>query len=216
MDQARQQYEAMLPQLFVALHEQQAGEFGDIKTLADAERVAREDWPRYMKWDLAQKRIASTQQRLAEAQQRQILEQLQRFTQFAKRQDELFIEKVPEFADAGKKAELQGKAVGALRDLGFDEAELAASWHGQKDLSLRDHRVQLLVRDAALWREAEQKAKAAVARPVPPVQRPGVSQPRGAAQDAVIQGLNKQLENAKGVNALRTAAKLVAAKRAAR
>jgi hypothetical protein len=216
MDQARQQYEALLPHLFVALHEQQAGEFADIKTLADAERIAREDWPRYMKWDMAQKRIASTQQQMLEAQQRQVLEQLQRFTQFAKRQDELFIEKVPEFADARKAAELQGKCVGVLKDIGFNEGELAASWHGQKDLSLRDHRVQLLVRDAALWREAQQKAKAAVARPVPPVQRPSVSQPRGAAQDAVIQGLNKQLDNAKGVNALRTAAKLVAAKRAAR
>src|SRR5436190_6763695 len=147
--------------------------FADIRTLADAERLAREDWPRYMKWDLAQKRIASTHQQMLEAQQRQVLEQLQRFGQFAKRQDELFIEKVPEFADAKKAAELQSKAVSVLKDLGFDEAELAASWQGQKDLSLRDHRVQLLVRDAALWREAQQKAKAAVAKPVPPVQRPG-------------------------------------------
>jgi hypothetical protein len=216
VEQARLQYETALPQLLLTLHDQQAGEFADIRTLADAERLAREDWPRYMKWDLAQKRIASTHQQMLEAQQRQVLEQLQRFGQFAKRQDELFIEKVPEFADAKKAAELQSKAVSVLKDLGFDEAELAASWQGQKDLSLRDHRVQLLVRDAALWREAQQKAKAAVAKPVPPVQRPGVSQPRGAAQDAVIQNLNKQLENASGVNALRAAAKLVAAKRAAR
>jgi hypothetical protein len=216
VEQARQQYEAALPQLLLTLHDQQAGEFADIKTLADAERLAREDWPRYMKWDLAQKSIAFTQQQMLEGQQRQALEQLQRFAHFAKRQDELFIEKVPEFADVQKAAELQSKAVTVLKDLGFDEAELAASWQGQKDLSLRDHRVQLLVRDAALWREAQQKAKAAVARSVPPVQRPGVSQPRGAAQDAVIQNLNKQLENASGVNALRAAAKLVAAKRAAR
>jgi hypothetical protein len=35
-----------------------------------------------------------------------------------------------------------------------------------------------------LWRDAQAKAKAAATRPVPPVQRPGVSQPKGAAQDA--------------------------------
>jgi hypothetical protein len=73
-----------------------------------------------------------------------------------------------------------------------------------------------VIRDAMRWRDAQHKTKAAAARPLPPVQRPGVSQPRGAAQDAVIQNLNKQLDSASGVNARRAAAKLVAAKRAAR
>ena len=216
VDQARLQYETALPQLLLTLNEQEAAEFADIKTLADAERVAREDWPRYMRWDLAQKKIAFAQQQMLEAQQRQAAERLLRFTQFAKRQDELFVEKVPEFTDTRKAAELQSAAATVLKDLGFDDAELAASWQGRQDFSLRDHRVQLLVRDATLWREAQQKAKAAVAKPVPPVQRPGVSQPKGASQDAVIQNLNKQLENASGVNALRTAAKLVAARRETR
>jgi hypothetical protein len=216
VDQARLQYEAALPQLLLTLNDQQAAEFADIKTLADAERVAREDWPRYMRWDLAQKKLAFAQQQMLEAQLRQVTEQQQKFAHFAKRQDELFIEKVPEFGDARKAAELQSAAVTVLKELGFDDAELAASWQGRQDFSLRDHRVQLLVRDAALWREAQQKAKAAVAKPMPPVQRPGVSHPKGAAQDAVIQNLNKQLENASGVNALRTAAKLVAARRETR
>jgi hypothetical protein len=101
-----------------------------------------------------------------------------------------------------------------LKDLGFDDAELVQSWHGQKDFSLRDHRVQLLIRDAALWREAQQKAKAATTKPVPPVQRPGVAPVKGAAQAAQLQSLTQQLENAKGVNALRAAADLVKARRA--
>jgi hypothetical protein len=41
-----------------------------------------------------------------------------------------------------------------LKQHGFDEAELAASWHGQKDLLLRDNR------DAIVWRRAQPKAKA--------------------------------------------------------
>ena len=216
MDQARLHYETALPQLLATLQTQQAGEFADIKTIHDVERLAREDGPRYLRWDLAQKKIAAVQQQVIEAQQRHVAEHQLHFGQFAKRQDELFKEKVPEFADARKAAELQGAAAAVLRDLGFDDAELAASWQGQWGLSLRDHRMQLLVRDATLWREAQQKAKAAAARPVPPVQRPGVAQPKGAAHDAVIQNLNRQLDNASGVNALRAAAKLVAAKRAAR
>ena len=39
------------------------------------------------------------------------------------------------------------------------------SWNGARDLSLRDHRVQLLIRDATLWREAQ--AKAAWRKPSP-------------------------------------------------
>jgi hypothetical protein len=216
MEQARQRYESALPHLLDAVLKQQGDEFADIKTLADAERLAREDQPRYLRWDLQLKKINAMVGELAQAHARQDAERLQEFTAFARRQDELIQEKVPELADAAQVARLQSGAVAVLRDHGFDDAELAASWQGRKDFSLRDHRVQLVIRDATLWREARQKAKAAVAKPLPPVQRPGVSQGRGAAQDAIIQNLNKQLENASGVNALRTAAKLVAAKRAGR
>jgi hypothetical protein len=215
-EQARQHYDNALPQLLQHLQAQQAGAFADVRTIEDVERLAREDLPRYLQWDLSRRKIAVAAQEVLAAQQRQTLEQRQRFGEFARREDDLLIGKAPELADPKKVAELQGKAVNVLKGLGFDEAELAASWQGHTHLSLRDHRVQLLIRDATLWRDAQQRAKAAVARPVPPVQRPGVSHPRGAAQDAVIQNLNKQLENASGMNALRTAAKLVAAKRAAR
>jgi hypothetical protein len=216
VDQARQQYEAALPQLLVMLQAQQAGEFADIKTLADVERMAREDWPRYALWDVQQKKIADVARQLSEVQQRQALEKQQQFSEFARHEDDLFNEKVPDMADAKKAAELQTRCLATLTGLGFAEAELAQSWNGQKDLSLRDHRVQLLIRDATLWREAQAKAKAAQARPVPPVQRPGVAQPKGAAQHAQIETLTHQLDKSSGVKALRTAAKLVAARRTAR
>jgi hypothetical protein len=215
-EQAKQHYEAALPQLLVTLQQQQAGEFADIRTLADVERLAREDWPRYALWDVQQKKIAEVTRLLAAAQGRQAQERLQQFSEFAKREDDLFKEKVPDMADADKAAKLQNACLAVLKDLGFEAAELMQSWHGRKDLSLRDHRVQLLIRDATLWREAQQKAKAAAAKPVPPVQRPGVAPAKGAAQAARIQNLTQQLENAKGVNALRAAADLVKARRAAR
>jgi hypothetical protein len=216
VDQARQQYEAALPQLLIMLQSQQAGEFADIKTLADVERMAREDWPRYALWDVQQKKIADVARQLTEVQQRHVHERLQQFSDFAKREDDLFKEKVPDMVDDKKAAELQTRCLATLTGLGFAEAELAQSWNGAKDLSLRDHRVQLLIRDATLWREAQAKAKAAQAKPVPPVQRPGVAQPKGAAQHAQIENLAQQLDKSSGVKALRTAAKLVAARRGAR
>jgi hypothetical protein len=213
VEQARQHYEAALPQLLATLQSQQAGEFADIKSMADVERLAREDWPRYLLWDLQQKKIAEVGQQLVTAQYRQVVEKLAQFTDFAKRQDDLFKEKVPDMADEAKAAELQKKALAVLSDLGFEEAELAQSWNGQKDLSLRDHRVQLLIRDATLWREAQAKVKAAATRPVPPVQRPGAAPSQGAASEAQIQALNKRLET---TGSLRDAAALVRARRAAR
>ena len=75
------------------------------------------------------------------AQHRQAQEKLTQFVEFAKRQDDLFKEKVPDMADESKTAELQRRALAVLSDLGFDEAELVPLWNGQKELSLRDHRL---------------------------------------------------------------------------
>jgi hypothetical protein len=216
LTEARQKYENALPELLRTFEHEQAGEFADLKTVADLERMAREDMPRYLRWDLHQKRVAALTQRLLAAEERKTAERRRQFDEFITREDELFREKVPEAADADKAVKLQNAAMAVLKDVGFAESELVQAWTGAKDWSLRDHRVQLVIRDATLWRDAQRKAKAAAAKPLPPVQRPGVSQARGAALDAQIQDLGKQLDNASGVNALRTAAKLVAAKRAAR
>src|SRR6516162_4271739 len=212
VEQARQTYEAALPQLLQTLQQQQAGEFADIKSMADVERLAREDWPRYLLWDLQQKKIAEVTQHMLAAQHRQAQEKLTQFAEFAKRQDDLFKEKVPDMADDAKAAELQKKALVVLSDLGFEEAELVPLWNGQKELSLRDHRLQLLIRDATLWREAEKKAKAAAVKPVPPVQRPGAATPRQGTDEARVQHLTQRLEQ---TGSLRDAAALVRARRAA-
>jgi hypothetical protein len=93
---------------------------------------------------------------------------------------------------------------------------LAAAWQGQNGLSLRDHRMQLLIRDATLYREAQTKAKAAVAKQVPPVQRPGVAGSTPTAREAELTALNKQLDGARSsMTGARAAAALVAARRRA-
>ena len=82
-------------------------------------------------------------------------------------------------------------------------------------LPIHDHRIQLLIRDAIRLRDAQERVRDVHARPVPPVQKPGAALPRGAARDAHIQNLSKQLDGAHGMEALRLAAKLTAERRRA-
>lgn len=213
LEQARQQYEAALPALMQAVADQQAGEFADIKTVADVERLAREDWPRYVLYDAHLKKVSAIQQEMRAAQERQAQEFQSKWNEFAKRQDELFLERVPEFADKDKASKIAQASIDVLKDLGFADDELAAAWHGQASLSLRDHRVQLLIRDAVKLREAQSAAKLVAAKPKPPVpvQRPGAAQSSGAADDARIQALTQQLER---TGSAKDAAALIQAKRA--
>jgi hypothetical protein len=99
-----------------------------------------------------------------------------------------------------------------LKDRGFTAPELHALYQGRGALSLRDHRLQLLILDAVKFHDAQKAAKEAAAKPVPPVQRPGVAQPRNAAADQHIQNLKQKLDQS---GSLKDAAALVAARRKA-
>lgn len=215
MEQARQQYETNLPLLQQAIQQQQMREFSDIRTQDDVDKLAREDWPRYVMWDASQKRIAAVNHEAKLAEQRQVQEKSQKLSEFEQAQAKLFAEKVPEFADPKKKAALQDQAIALLKDhLGFSDQELGEIYNSDKGLSLRDHRTQLLLLDGIKYRDAKASAAKPALKPVPPVQRPGVSQPRGAAVANDVQNLSKRLDNATGINAIRTAAALVRARRA--
>jgi hypothetical protein len=206
-EQARQQYEAALPQLLQTLEQQQAGEFADIKTLADVERPAKtgpatlygtcsKELPRsgnISRWHSSGKpgaRAAVLGIRPARGRSLQ--------------------GKVLLAADAKRPQACRPRRSRA-QGTGLPGNRTGAIVARPEDLSLRDHRVQLLIRDATLWRDAQAKAKAAATRPVPPVQRPGVSQPKGAAQDAQIQHLTQKLEK---TGNLKDAAALLRARRA--
>ena len=211
-EQTRQQYEAALPMLLVQLQQQQAGEFADISTVDDLQRLATDDPVRFGRWQVHQMRVSAVAQQVQDAQQRLDGEHRQRFAAFAEREDELLTERIPSLANKDKAARLQSTALAMLKEIGFTEKELSDSYNGRLNLPIRDHRLQLIVHDAMLWREAQAKAKAAGAAGVPPVQRPGVSQPRGAVLDAQVQNLTKRLETS---GSLKDAAALLRARRAA-
>lgn len=213
VDKARTHYEQALPLLLMDLHSQHQGDFADVRSIADIERLAREDWPRYVLWDAQQKKIAAVQGQVAAAQTRQAHEQATRWTAFARDEDLRFLDKAPEFSDTKVMAEATQAAGELLKGLGFTEAELGQLWNGQGAISLRDHRMQLLLRDGVKYREAQQKAKAALERPVPHVQRPGPAPARDADADEKVRGLNDRLTTS---GTLRDAAALLVAQRQAR
>lgn len=215
VDQARQQYETALPALLQTLQEQQQGEFSDIKTMSDVERLAREDWPRYALWDAQQKKIAAVSAEVKAAQDRQVSEFETKWSEFATSQDQLLIDKAPELADKARAGKVSDGAISLLKDIGFKDQELAQLYHGKASMSLRDHRVQLLILDGVKYREAKANVAKPAPKPVPPVQRPGTAPSKGAAQVAQVESLAKKLETAKGPEAIRVAAQLMQARRSA-
>lgn len=210
----RAQYEGALPAVLQMLQQQQVGEFGDIKTYADIEAMAANDPARYLKWDAHQRKVQAVQQQLQVARDQQAQEIDKNWQKFSAEQDKIIAEKIPEMADPAKAEKLGKQAVGYLSTIGFDNDELTNLWHGKAGISLRDARVQLIIAEAAKAREAQEALrKAKTQQAVPPVQRPGVAQPRGAGDSEKIKELSKTLDQ-KG--SLKAAAALLAAKRAGR
>lgn len=192
-EKVKQQYETALPQIAQLISAQHASEFGDIKTLADAEKLLQTNPSRYMRWELSQKKAAAAQSEAQSMAQAKQAEAAKWYEGFVKEQDARFIEAVPDYADPVKSSRLQKAAVETLTDLGFSEGELQALMRGEKPLHARDHRVQLLVHKAAKW-DAAQKARAtAQAKPTPPVLRSGTAPDKGAAQAGRLVEAQKQL-----------------------
>jgi hypothetical protein len=212
VDQARQQYEAALPTLLHNMQQQQAGEFGDVKTFADVERISIVDPARFVRWQAQQLKIGQVAAELQATQALHAQEQSARFADFSRREDDLLAEKVPDVADKAKAAKLQDAALDVLRSVGFTDNDLIPAWNGQDKLSLRDHRLQLVILDAVKYRDAQAAARTARPKPVPPVQRPGTAQPRTAAADQQVQELANRLNQSGN---LRDAAALLAARRRA-
>lgn len=208
VDQARQQYEAALPALLQTLQEQQAGEFSDIRTMADVEKLAREDWPRYALWDAQQKKVAAVTQEVNAARQRQEQDFKSKWSDFTSKEDQAFMDKVPEFSDKAVAQKWSDGAVSVLKDVGFSEKELASAFNGEASLSLRDHRVQLLIYDATRFRQAKTGASKPVVKPLPPVQRPGVAKAAVSATQADVDSAQKRFDRTgslKDAQALRVA-----------
>lgn len=168
-EQLRQQYEAQLPLVVQAIQQAIGAEFSDVKTMEDVQRLAREDWPRYVQWDAKQKQLAQWQTEAQNAQQRQQQEVSDKLQTWVKAQDddvEQSLSKVP----ASERQTLANEAKSALIDYGFTEEQIVQLWNNS---ILRSAPLQRMMADAARYRIAKRTASTPAAKPVPPVQKPG-------------------------------------------
>jgi Fe-S cluster biosynthesis and repair protein YggX len=217
LEQARQRYEAAVPELERQLYATQQAEFSDIRSHADVLKMAEEDPFRYAKWDAIQKQRGALHQERQQAEQRQFQERNEAFNRWADEQDKRVNERVPELADPAKRERVQKEALSYLTEtIGWEQDRLAKLWRGEESLSLRDADVQAMVRDAARWQAAQKAAKTAAAKPTPPVQRPGVPQSKADVSAQSIKALEARLDRATSVREqVDLAAKLRQARRAA-
>lgn len=210
-EKARKDYEAKLPAVMQALQDAQAGAYADIRTVDDVQRLATEDPFRYLQWQAHQQKLQAVNYEMEQASQRQQQEQSSNWIKFQSEESAKAAELHPELADP-KKAEALGKsAKDLLVDKGFTETELNGLASGER-ISPFDHRMQSIILDAIKYREAQKAKPVAVAKPVPPVQRPGAAPPRGAAKAGNLQALNQQLDRSGSVD---DALALLAARRKA-
>lgn len=117
-------------------------------------------------------------------QERQKFQEAQRAKaeEFLKEQKTLAEAKLPEYADAAKRAKFKGDAVEYFKEYGLTQQEFE---------SISDHRQLLVVRDAVKWHQL-QKAKPATLNKVkaaPKLLKPGSQQSR-----AVVEGLAAKRE----------------------
>lgn len=209
----REQYEKIMPALQAALMQQQQGEFPDVKTMADVERLAKTDWQRFAQYQAHQMKVQAVHAEMGAIQQRQQAEYSQRWNDFAGTEDQKFLAKAPEMNNPAEASKIANASLSYLKGLEFSDDDLSKLWSGQASLSLRDHRAQLLVRDAALYRQAKATASTRKVTPVPKVLRPGAPAERATDADASLTALDNRLES---TGKWKDAAELLLARRAAR
>ena len=164
--------------------------------MADVENMARNDWPRYAKWDAHQKKIAMTQQQHVAAQQRQFNEYQSQWGKFAQENDAKLMSEMPELSDPKVMDKVAQGSLKMLHNEGFSQDDIQRLWNGQASVSLRDARVQKLILYAHRYLEAKETLKTAKVAPTPPkVQRPGSPVERVRDSSSALSALDKKLDS---------------------
>ena len=159
-------------------------------------------------------KVQNVQYQMQENYQRQQQEYTTKWNQFAQNEDNLFAAQATEMNDPIQAKEIATKAVETLRATGFTDDDLNKLWSGQASVSLRDHRMQLLIRDAARYRAAKASVPAKrAAAPATRTLRPGTPAERASDAQVNLDSLTKNLEAS---GKLKDGAELLLARRAAR
>lgn len=196
-EHARQQYEAKLPALMQALHNTNNTAFSDIKSQDDADLLAQVDPARWVQWKAHQDRMQQTNHELLQAEGKKAAQTQTEWQNLRNSEDALASEKIPDLADPEKGPKLMKRAIARLGELGIDGDRLNDLASGKERLPIFNHVIQQLLNDSIALHDlrAASKKAVAVAKDVPPVQRPGSAKPSGAAATDRVQALETRLNN---------------------
>jgi hypothetical protein len=112
-----------------------------------------------------------------------------------------------------EKLEMVEELVGYVGDFGISREQFTRE--AQTNLAIHHPAFQRMAADALKYQRIMKASKAMPTRNIPPVQRPGASQPRAPANSANIQALERQLSSATGHKAARIAADILRLQRKA-
>lgn len=208
-EKARQQYEAQIPALMQELQNVQQNAFSDIKSMDDVVRLQADDPFRFQAWQVHQMRLQAAKQEADRIEGEKRTKEQTDWMNYIQEQDAKALELIPELSDETKGKALRDRVVKeVLPGLGFTQGELNELASGKSKLSIYDARIQRLLADSLTLRDIRNAPKAVAAKPLPPVQKPGVRQ-TGNANAERIQALTRQLNEtgdlkiAQELNALR-------------
>jgi hypothetical protein len=145
-----------------------------------------------------------------QAQQAQQQIQAQRLQEWAAQQDAVFEREVASKETPERMQKITENVVELAQEYGVSREELFSAWQSQP--ILRSAAFQRMMVDAAKYRMAQKEVVNKIDRSAPPVQRPGVSQPRDPNGDAIQGALSKFRSDPSPQNA----AKLLLARRNSR
>ena len=193
MEKTRHQYEAKIKTALEVLEREQLRDFADIKTMADIERLAMEDPFRKIQWDVHQQKMQAVAWEAQQADSRKAQEHQTEWAKYVQTENARAAELIPDLADKVKGPALMSRAAEKLTDLGFTSEELGDLANGKSKLGIYDHRVQQLIFDSLKLADIKSAPKPIAAKPLPPVQRPGVARQAGAAISEEIKTLTDKL-----------------------
>lgn len=217
-EQARQAYEDRAKDALKVLIREQQRDFGDIKTIDDVRNLAQADPFRYLQWQAHQQELQVQAQAVTEAETRAARDTQAKRSAYATAQDAKLKELVPDYADAKKLAAARDAAMPLLDEYGLSNDQLQKWAATDAGFEILQHAgFQKIISDLMKSREADTRlkaaAQAAVRKPVPPVQRPGITRPTGQANSERVAALTNRLNNS---GSLDDAVALLAARRGTR
>lgn len=203
--QARAQYEAKQAAYTSALEEALQSDFGDIRTLTDVRKLQAEDPFRFQQWQLRQMELSAAQAEKQANEQKSAQEKMSRRITYQTEQAKLLSEALPELSDPKAHVEMQERAVKMLvDDLGLSMATLQRWMSDDTGHEIMNSAgLQKLIANQIKLQQRIQQLEAAppkaITKPVPAVQKPGVSAPKAAQGSETVQALRNKLDRSGSV-----------------